>query len=81
MPKSQINVQDQFLNKVRRERVLVSVQLTTGKELEGYIISFDNFSLILKSSTDQLIYKHAIACISPHDKSSRFDTFSEKPRT
>jgi len=80
MPRNQINVQDQFLNKVRRERILVNVQLTTGKELEGYITSFDNFSLILKSSTDQLIYKHAISCISPSDKSSRFDTFSEKPR-
>lgn len=80
MPKSQINVQDQFLNKVRRERIRVAVQLTTGKELEGHIISFDNFSLILKNSTDQLIYKHAIACISPYDKSSKFDTFGEKPR-
>lgn len=80
MPRNQINVQDQFLNKVRREKILVNVQLTTGKELEGYITSFDNFSLILKSSTDQLIYKHAISCISPYDKSSRFDTFSEKSR-
>ena len=81
MPKSQINVQDQFLNKVRREKILVSVQLTTGKELEGYITSFDSFSVILKGSTDQLIYKHAISCISPYDKSAKFDTFSEKPRT
>lgn len=80
MPKSQINVQDQFLNKVRKERIWVTVQLTTGKELEGHIISFDNFCLILKSGTDQLIYKHAISCISPYDKSSKFDTFSEKSR-
>lgn len=80
MAKSQINVQDQFLNKIRKERILVTVQLTTGKELEGYVISFDNFSIILKSSTDQLIYKHAISSISPYDKSSNFDTFSEKSR-
>jgi host factor-I protein len=80
MAKAQINVQDQFLNKVRKERIRVTVELTTGKELEGYITSFDNFSLILKSSTDQLIYKHAISCISPYDKSSKFETFSERTR-
>jgi len=80
MPRSQINVQDQFLNKVRREKIRVTVELTTGKDLDGYIISFDNFSVILKTGTDQLIYKHAIASISPYDKSSRFDTFSEKTR-
>ncbi len=79
MAKSQINVQDQFLNKVRKEKIWVNVQLTTGKELEGYITSFDNFSLILKSSTDQLIYKHAISCISPYDKTGKFETFDEKP--
>lgn len=81
MAKGQINVQDQFLNKIRRERIWVTVQLITGKELEGYVISFDNFSLILKNSIDQLIYKHAISSISPYDKSSKFDTFSEKPKT
>jgi len=80
MPKGPINVQDQFLNKIRKERIRVTVQLTTGKELEGYVISFDNFSLILKNSVDQLIYKHSISCISPYDKSSKFETFSEKPR-
>ena len=48
MGKGQINVQDQFLNKVRKERIWVAVQLMTGQELEGYVVSFDNFSLILK---------------------------------
>ncbi len=80
MAKNQINVQDQFLNKVRREKIWVTVQLITGKELDGHITSFDNFCLILKSNTDQLVYKHAISCISPYDKSTRFDTFGEKPR-
>jgi host factor-I protein len=81
MAKGQINVQDQFLNKIRKERVWVTVQLMTGRELEGYVISFDNFSLILKSNTDQLIYKHAISCIAPYDKSEKFDTFSEKTKS
>ena len=78
MAKGQINVQDQFLNKVRKERIWVTVQLTTGKELEGYVISFDNFSLILKDKKDQLIYKHAISCISPHEKFGTSEAFSEK---
>lgn len=80
MAKGQINVQDQFLNKIRKERIWVTVQLTTGKDLEGYVVSFDNFSLILKSTVDQLIYKHAISSIAPYDKTSKFETFSEKPR-
>ena len=78
MAKGQINVQDQFLNKVRKERIWVTVQLTTGKELEGHIVSFDNFSLILKGSTDQLIYKHAISFISPYEKSNASEGFSGK---
>jgi host factor-I protein len=78
MAKGQINVQDQFLNRVRKERIWVTVQLTTGKQLEGYIVSFDNFSLILKGNTDQLIYKHAISCISPYEKSNTSEAFSGK---
>jgi host factor-I protein len=77
MGKGQINVQDQFLNKVRKERIWVVVQLMTGKELEGYVVSFDNFSLILKRSTDQLIYKHAISCISPCERPHQSEAFSE----
>ena len=77
MGKGQINVQDQFLNKVRKERIWVAVQLMTGQELEGYVVSFDNFSLILKRSTDQLIYKHAISCIFPRERPHQPEAFSE----
>ena len=68
MMKNQINVQDQFLNRIRKDRNHVGVELTNGRKLEGIIHSFDNFCLILRGETDQLIYKHAVAAISPGQK-------------
>ena len=64
MNPNQVNVQDQFLNRVRRERMPVSIELMTGKKVGGAIVSFDNFSLVVRGESDQLIYKHAIASIS-----------------
>ncbi|MGZ3537535.1 MAG: RNA chaperone Hfq, partial [Thermodesulfobacteriota bacterium] len=46
MIKNQINVQDQFLNRVRRDRKHVMIELTTGHQIEGIILSFDNFCII-----------------------------------
>lgn len=63
MMKNQINVQDQFLNRIRRDRINVTVELMTGRKIEGIVLSFDNFSLILRGETDQLIYKHAVSSI------------------
>jgi host factor-I protein len=68
MIKNQINVQDQFLNRVRRDRIDVIVELMTGRKIEGMILSFDNFSLILRGETDQLIYKHAVSSIILHNQ-------------
>jgi host factor-I protein len=62
--KIQVNIQDQFLNRVRRDRVRVSIELTTGRKLEGVILSFDNFSVLFRTDTDQLLYKHAISSVS-----------------
>jgi len=44
------------------------IELTTGHKIEGIILSFDNFCIILRGETDQLIYKHAICSISPGKK-------------
>ena len=65
MIKNQINVQDQFLNQIRKDRSRVTVALTGGHKVEGVVIGFDNFSLVLRDSeqSDQLIYKHAISSI------------------
>ncbi len=62
--KNQINIQDQFLNRVRRDRTRVTVELIGGQKIEGVVMSFDNFSIVLRSEGDQLIYKHAISFIS-----------------
>ena len=61
---SQPNIQDVFLNYVRREKLVVSIRMMDGKELEGRIKNFDRFALILdQSGTDHLVFKHAIAAI------------------
>jgi host factor-I protein len=68
MLKNQINIQDQFLNRLRRDRKHVAIELTTGRKVEGVILSFDNFCIIVRGEADQLIYKHAICSISPGER-------------
>ena len=68
MIKNQMNIQDQLLNRIRRDRKHVLVELTTGRKMEGVILSFDNFCIILRGEGDQLVYKHAICSISPGEK-------------
>ena len=63
--KNQINVQDQFLNRIRRDRNHVTVELVNGTKIEGVLHSFDNFCIVLRGEADQLVYKHAISTISP----------------
>jgi host factor-I protein len=59
------NIQDAFLNTVRREKTSVVVYLLNGAKLTGRIRSFDKFSVLLESgSQEQLIFKHAISTIS-----------------
>jgi len=74
MMKNQINIQDQFLNRVRRDRKRVIVELTTGRKIEGIILSFDNFCVVLRGEADQLVYKHAICSISPGEKLEFLET-------
>ncbi len=60
------NLQDKFLNKIRKEKMSVTVFLVNGVKLQGVITWFDNFSMLLKrDSHSQLIYKHAISTIMP----------------
>ena len=64
--KSTINLQDVFLNQVRKEHIPVTVYLTNGFQLKGLVKGFDNFTVVLDSDgRQQLIYKHAISTISP----------------
>ena len=58
------NIQDAFLNTVRREKDLVTIYLMNGAKLSGRIRSFDKFSVLLESGAqEQLIFKHAISTI------------------
>ncbi|HCS22912.1 MAG TPA: RNA chaperone Hfq [Alphaproteobacteria bacterium] len=60
------NLQDKFLNKIRKEKMSVTVFLVNGVKLQGIITWFDNFSMLLRrDSHSQLIYKHAISTIMP----------------
>ena len=59
------NIQDAFLNTVRREKTTVTIYLLNGAKLTGRIRSFDKFSVLLDSGAlEQLIFKHAISTIS-----------------
>jgi host factor-I protein len=65
------NIQDAFLNTVRREKTTVMIYLVNGAKLTGRIRSFDKFSVLLEAgSTDQLIFKHAISTISQSRRGS-----------
>lgn len=60
------NVQDVFLNKIRKEKMTVTVFLVNGVKLQGVVTWFDNFSMLLRRDSHiQLIYKHAISTIMP----------------
>jgi host factor-I protein len=61
-----INLQDVFLNQVRKEHIPVTVYLTNGFQLRGMVKGFDNFTVVLDSEgKQQLVYKHAISTVSP----------------
>lgn len=61
-----MNMQDVFLNTVRKQKSAVTVFLVNGVKLQGIVGGFDNFSVLLKrDDQSQLIYKHAISTIMP----------------
>ena len=59
------NLQDRFLNKLRKEKVQVSIFLVNGIKLDGVIDSFDSYTILLKNKGTQSVYKHAISTIVP----------------
>lgn len=61
-----INLQDSFLNQVRKENVPVVIYLVNGFQLRGAVRGFDNFTVIIENEgKQQLVYKHAISTITP----------------
>lgn len=74
MAEKQQNIQDVFLNKIRKEKNSVTVFLVNGVKLQGIVTWFDNFSLLLKRDSHiQLVYKHAISTIMPSGTLSLYD--------
>lgn len=66
MTKPQINLQDSFLNQVRKENIPVTIYLVNGFQLKGLVRGFDNFTVILEfEGKQQMVYKHAISTITP----------------
>ncbi|MCL6451555.1 MAG: RNA chaperone Hfq [Acetobacteraceae bacterium] len=66
MAKAQINLQDSFLNQVRKDSIPVTIYLLNGVQLKGSVRGFDNFTVILDSEGRQMmVYKHAISTITP----------------
>ena len=64
--KTQINLQDAFLNQVRKENISVTIFLVNGFQLKGMVRGFDNFTVLLESEGKQMmVYKHAISTVSP----------------
>src|SRR4051812_17049468 len=69
MPDKVNNLQDMFLNSLRRTKTPVTMFLVKGVKLQGIITWFDNFSVLLRRDGQaQLIYKHAISTIMPSQR-------------
>ena len=65
------NLQETFLNHVRKTKVPVTIFLINGVKLQGVVSSFDNFSLLLRRDGHiQLVYKHAVSTVMPSADSS-----------
>ena len=68
------NIQDVFLNKLRKNKVPVTIFLSNGVKLQGNISGFDNFSVLLRRGPQiQLVYKHTIATVVPSGPVNMFD--------
>ena len=68
MNKTKFNIQDQFLNQMRKEQTPVTLEMVGGKSLSGLIRGFDSFCVIIEGDSQNLIYKHAIASIAPAEE-------------
>jgi host factor-I protein len=72
------NVQDVFLNHIRKNKIPVTIFLINGVKLQGVISSFDNFSLLLRRDGHvQLVYKHAVSTVMPSTVVRLYDPSEE----
>lgn len=59
------NIQEPFLNALRRQRVPVAIYLTNGIKLQGVVAGFDHQAILLKNNSKQMVFKHAVATVVP----------------
>ncbi|SPF55754.1 RNA-binding protein Hfq [Candidatus Desulfosporosinus infrequens] len=60
------NLQEIFLNQVRKEKIAVTIFLVNGFQLRGLIKGFDNFSVVIEfEGKQQMVYKHAVSTVMP----------------
>lgn len=65
-PSGRNNIQDLFLNTVRKEKLMITVYLANGVPIKGKVVSFDYFTIVLENEGKQsMIYKHAVTTITP----------------
>lgn len=77
-PEKNQNVQDVFLNHIRKHKVPVTIFLVNGVKLQGIVTWFDNFSVLLRRDAhSQLVYKHAISTVMPTTPIQLFDSGKE----
>jgi host factor-I protein len=73
------NVQDVFLNYIRKNKTPVTIFLVNGVKLQGIVTWFDNFSLLLRrDGHTQLVYKHAISTVMPSTPIQLFEPASKE---
>jgi host factor-I protein len=77
-PEKSQNVQDVFLNHVRKNKTPVTIFLVNGVKLQGIITWFDNFCVLLRRDAhSQLVYKHAISTVMPGQPIQLFEANKE----
>ena len=80
MEKPAQNIQEAFLNNARKDKTFLTIYLMSGVKLSGRIKSFDKYSLILESnSQEQLIFKHAISTVVVAKMSHNFSAAGQSP--
>ena len=73
------NLQDVFLNHLRKSKMSVTVFLVNGVKLQGIITWFDNFCVLLRRDAhSQLVYKHAISTVMPANPIQLFEAGKEE---
>lgn len=76
------NVQDVFLNYIRKNKIPVTIFLVNGVKLQGIVTWFDNFSVLLRRDAhSQLVYKHAISTVMPATPVQLFEGAREEGRS